>query len=508
MLDPTLRHTVLFLIGVAVNVTIGVHTDIVASNPNIVFILADDMGYGDVQCLNPERGKIATPSMDQLAQQGMTFTDAHTTSSVCTPTRYGILTGRYNWRTHLQKSVLYGFGEPLIAKDRLTVAGFLKQNGYTTGAIGKWHLGLDMPFTDDTPVKGHDPQNIDWTQPVKNGPVDRGFDYFYGISASLDMTPYIYIHNDRFVGEATATKAFNRKGPAEPDFEAIDVLPMIGKKAVEFIEKQDASKPFFAYVAFTSPHTPILPSKQWQGKSPLGKYGDFVMQTDAVIGDIVSAIDKAGFADNTLVIVTSDNGCSKAANITELESKGHFPSANLRGSKADLWDGGHRVPFIARWPAVIKPGSKSDQLICQSDLMATCADLIGQRVPDGAGEDSVSFKPALTGQEIVSTRAGVIHHSIDGHFAYRQGKWKLLLARGSGGWTAPREKAVPAGSPIAQLYDMESDPGETNNLYETKPKIVAELLAQLKSDVNRGRSTEGAESKNDVDNIVIWKGKD
>lgn len=478
-----------------------------ASNPNVVFILADDFGYGDAQCLNPERGKIATPAIDKLAEQGMTFTDAHSTSSVCTPTRYAILTGRYNWRTHLQKSVLYGFGEPLIAKDRLTVAGFLKQQGYTTGAIGKWHLGLDMPFTDDTRTKGHHPKNIDWKGKVKNGPVDRGFDYFHGISASLDMTPYIYIENDRFVGEATATKAFHRKGPAEPDFEAIDVLPMIGKKAVEFISQQKASKPFFAYVAFTSPHTPILPSKEWQGKSPLGKYGDFVMQTDAIVGDIVQAIDDAGFSENTLVIFTTDNGCSNAAGIDELEKKGHYPSAHLRGSKADLWDGGHRVPFIARWPKVIQPKSTSDQLICQADLMATCADLIGAKVPDGAGEDSVSFKAALRGEPIISSRVGVIHHSIDGCFAYRQGKWKLLLARGSGGWTAPRENKVPAGSPQAQLYDMEADPGETTNLYASKPEIAAKLLAQLTSDIERGRSTEGSPAKNDIDKIDLWKSK-
>lgn len=477
-----------------------------AKKPNVVFILADDLGYGDVHCLNPARGKIATPAMDRLAREGMTFTDAHSSSSVCTPTRYGILTGRYNWRTRLQKSVLYGYDRPLIAEDRLTVAGFLKQHGYTTAAIGKWHLGMDLPTTDDRVIKGHNRDNIDWDGVIQNGPIARGFDYYHGISASLDMPPYIYIENDRFVGRGTATKAFNRKGPAEPDFEAIDVLPMIGKKATEFIAQQDASKPFFAYIAFTSPHTPILPSAEWQGKSDLGKYGDFVMQTDAVIGDIVEAIDSAGLGDNTLVIVTSDNGCSKAAGIEKMQAKGHFPSAHLRGSKADLWDGGHRVPFFARWPAVIEPGSTSEQLVCQIDLMATCADLLNQPIPAGAGEDSASFSSALEGQPIESTRPGLIHHSIAGHFAYRRGKWKLLLARGSGGWTAPRENAVPAGAPIAQLYDMEADPGETHNLYDSEPEVAAELLAQLTADVERGRSTEGPAAQNDA-KIVIWKGK-
>lgn len=477
-----------------------------AAPPNIVFILADDLGYGDVQCLNPERGKIATPALDRLAEQGMTFTDAHSSSSVCTPTRYSILTGRYNWRTHLQKSVLYGFDKPLIASDRLTVAGFLKQHGYTTAAIGKWHLGLDIPLTNDTPVEGHNPKNIDWEGTVGNGPVTRGFDYYHGISASLDMPPYIYIENDKFVGRGTATKAFNRKGPAEPEFEAVDVLPMIGKKTVEYIQSQDGTKPFFAYVAFTSPHTPILPSAEWRGKSELGKYGDFVMQTDAVVGDIVAAIDEAGLSDNTLVIVTSDNGCSKSAGISDMQKKGHYPSAQFRGSKSDLWDGGHRVPFFVRWPKVVQPGTTCDQAVCQIDLMATCADIVGASLPETAGEDSVSFKPALSGETIESSRAGIVHHSIGGYFAYRQGKWKLLLSRGSGGWSSPNENRVRDSAPIAQLYDMQADPGERNNLFESRPEIVEELLAQLTSDVERGRSTAGAPTTNDAE-IVVWKKK-
>ncbi|MFG0255338.1 MAG: arylsulfatase [Rhodopirellula sp. JB053] len=477
------------------------------AKPNIVVILADDLGYGDVQCLNPDRGKIATPEMDALAAEGMIFTDAHSASSVCTPTRYALLTGRYNWRTRLQKSVLYGFDKPLIASDRLTVAGFLKQNGYATAAIGKWHLGLDLPTTDGKPFRGHNAKNVDWKQRIDNGPVDRGFDYFFGISASLDMPPYVYIENDRFVGEGTATKAFNRKGPAEPDFEAVDVLPMIGKKTVEYIGSQSESQPFFAYVALNSPHTPILPAKQWQGRSELGKYGDFVMQTDAVIGDLADAIDEAGFGENTLLIVTSDNGCSKAAGIGSLVEKGHYPSAHLRGSKADLWDGGHRVPFLVRWPAEVDAGTRCDEVVCQTDLMATCADILGADVPDGAGEDSVSFKPALHGEPIESTRSGVIHHSIGGYFAYRQGKWKLLLSKASGGWSSPNERQMPAGSPPAQLYDMEADPGETNNLYAAHPEVVEQLLGLLEADVERGRSTEGSPVQNDVDNIQIWKGK-
>ena len=470
--------------------------------PNVIYILTDDLGYGDVHALNPERGKIATPHMDRLAEQGMTFTDAHTSSSVCTPTRYGILTGRYNWRTRLQKQVLRGFDKPLIDVDRLTVAGILQQQGYTTACIGKWHLGLGLPTTGKSSADKTG-KNVDWAGRISGGPVDLGFDSFYGISASLDMPPYIYIENDRFVGAATATKAFYRKGPAHPDFEAVDVLPEIGRKAVEFIKQQQADEPFFAYVPFTSPHTPILPSKEWKGKSKLGRYGDFVMQTDAVVGQIVDALDAAGLSKNTIVILTSDNGCSrKQSKAEELNKMGHYSSAQFRGYKSDLWDGGHRVPFIVRWPARVAAGSTSDQLICLTDLLATCAELSGATVPETAGEDSVSFAAALQGTPIQSTRQGVIHHSINGHFSYRQGKWKLLLSTGSGGWS----NGKTSGDTVAQLYDMETDPGETTNLYTSEPEVVSTLLAQLESDVARGRSTAGADQKNDVP-VKIWKDK-
>lgn len=463
------------------------------SRPNILYILADDLGYGDVHCLNPERGKIATPHMDRLAAQGMVFVDAHTSSSVCTPTRYGLLTGRYNWRTRLQKGVQNGYGEPLIAADRLTVPALLKQQGYTTACFGKWHLGMGIEKNNPSPV-------------LTDGPTTRGFDSYFGIIASLDMPPFAFIENDHFTEPLTTTKKWQRAGPAAASFEAVDVLPTLTRKAVEFVTMQaKTGKPFFLYMPLNAPHTPIVPSKAWQGKSSLGKYGDFVMETDWAVGEVLAALDQAAVGDNTLVIFTSDNGCSKAAGIPRLQEQGHYPSAYMRGSKSDIWDGGHRVPFIVRWPAKVKAGSQSDQLICLTDLMATCADLLGIDLPDKAGEDSVSFLPALSGKPIVSTRAGVIHHSINGHFAYRSGQWKLCLAKGSGGWTSPTEKQVPAGSPVAQLYDLEKDPGETANLYESRPEVVQQLLKQLESDVQRGRSTDGAAEKNDVDDIVLWK---
>ena len=473
--------------------------------PNIIYILADDLGYGDVHALNPEHGKIPTPGMDQLAEQGMVFTDAHSSSAVCTPTRYGVMTGRYNWRSRLQSGVLHGLDQPLIASDRLTVAGLLKQQGYTTAMVGKWHLGLGLRKPDGTPTKGKatEKNGADWKARITGGPVDLGFDSWYGIAASLDMPPYIFIENDRFVGEATATKEFypRRKGPAEPDFEAVEVLDVITQKSAGFIGRQTKGKPFFMYIALTSPHTPHVPSPKWQGKSSIGVYGDYVMNTDDVIRQITAAVDASGLADNTMIIVTSDNGCSKVCDgargskggVEFLKQQGHYPNGPYRGSKSDIWDGGHRVPFIVRWPAVVKAGSKSDELICLTDLMATCAELTGAKLPGNAGEDSVSFAPALRGKPIVSTRKGVVHHSVSGRFAYREGKWKILLTNGSGGWT----KEKMADDSPAQLYDMEADPGEQNNLYKSHPEVFGRLLAQLESDVKRGRSTAGPDQKND-----------
>lgn len=458
------------------------------AHPNIVFILCDDLGYGDVQCLAPKTSKIATPCADRLAGEGMIFTDAHSGSSVCSPTRYGIMTGRHSWRTRLQSGVVTGFAPSLIAEDRPTVAGFLKANGYHTAAIGKWHL--DFEYLDPKTGEAYRPK--DHKSPpvgarIPDGPVHRGFDHYHGFHHARDMEAVI--ENDRVI-ERDAV---------------INMLPRLTRKAVEYVEsRRGKAEPFFLYLPLGSPHTPIVPSAAWQGKSPLGKYGDFVMETDNVVGAVSAALERIGATDNTLVIFTSDNGCSKAAGIETLAKQGHLVSAHLRGSKADIWDGGHRVPFIARWPGRIAPGSTSDQLICLLDLFATAAEIISQPLPPTGVEDSVSFLLALLGRPIVSTRHGVIHHSISGHFAYRQGNWKLALARGSGGWSAPNEKQAADGLP-AQLYDLAADPGETTNLYTAKPDLVARLLALLQADVRRGRSTKGAAAENDVDRIVLWK---
>jgi arylsulfatase A len=489
--------------GVIAFLAQSAYADTSANKPNIVFVLCDDLGYGDVQCLNPERGKIPTPGVDRLAREGMIFTDAHSGSAVCTPTRYGLLTGRYSWRTRLQSGVVQGFAPCLIAPDRQTIASLLKKQGYHTGIVGKWHL--DFLYADPTtgktisrPIAKREKgkKRAKSLAPVgskiPDGPVCRGFDYFHGFHHAGDMKSVI--ENDEVILHE----------------DEINMLPRLTRKAVEYIDaraKADKEQPFFLYVPYGSPHSPILPTKSWQGKSGLNKHADFVMETDAGFAAILEALDRNRFTENTLVIFSADNGTSKAAGIRELQKKGHYVSAHLRGSKADLWDGGHRVPFVVRWPKVIEAGSTSNQLICLTDLTATCVDILGTKLPANAGEDSVSFLSALSGKPIVSSRKGVIHHSISGHFAYRQGKWKLLLARGSGGWTGPKENQVAADAPQTQLYDMEKDPGEQNNLYLSQPEVAERLLANLTSDVERGRSTDGPEAKNDVAEIRLWKSR-
>jgi arylsulfatase A-like enzyme len=473
------------------------------SRPNIVYILCDDLGYGDLRCLNPERCKIATPNADRLAREGMAFTDAHSGSSVCTPTRYGILTGRYCWRTRLQQGVLWGYSAPLIPADRLTVPALLRKHGYHTACIGKWHLGMTMPtlpgakLGETANVTGEgalDPAGV-----ISDGPTTRGFDRYFGISASLDMPPFAFIEGDRFTQPPTAVKKFLRAGSAAPDFEAVDVLPTLTQKAVEYISaRADEKRPFFLYLPLNSPHTPIVPGKDWRGRSGLGDYGDFVMETDWALGRVLDALDRKGIAGDTLVVFTSDNGCSPHAGVEDLERKGHYPSAQFRGYKADIWDGGHRIPFLVRWPAVVKPGTRCGQLTCLTDLMATCAEIVGGKLPDDAGEDSASLLPLLRGEDR-PVREAVVHHSVHGRFAVRRGRWKLELCPGSGGWAKPLDAAAAKeGLPPVQLYDMETDAAETKNLRAERPEVVAELRALLERYVADGRSTPGARRANDV----------
>ena len=480
--------------------------------PNIVYILCDDLGYGDVKCMNPD-GKIATPHVDALAADGMIFADAHSSSSVCSPTRYGILTGRYNWRSRLQSGVLGGYSPPLIEPGRLTVPALLQQHGYHTACIGKWHLGMDMALKADAKRPGdgiaYTGWMIDYAKPIGRGPIAVGFDEYFGISASLDMDPFVFIENDRFAKVPTVEKKFVRNGPAADDFEAVDVLPRLTARAVDYIGRRSAEaksgKPFFLYLPFSAPHGPIVPTPQWAGRSGINAYADFVMQTDDCVGQVLKAIDDGGITENTLVIFTSDNGCSPVANIPELLAKGHNPNYLFRGHKADIWDGGHHIPFIARWPGHVKPSSRSDQLICLTDLMATVADLLDQKLPPTAGEDSVSLLRALLGKDKTPLREAVVHHSITGMFAIRQGQWKLELCAGSGGWSDPKDPAaVRQGLPPVQLYDMANDIGEKNNVQSANPEIVQRLTKLLEKYVAEGRSTPGTPQKNTVE-PNLWK---
>lgn len=454
--------------------------------PNVVFILADDLGYGDVQSLNPQRGKIPTPHLDRFAAQGLTFTDAHSGSSVCTPTRYGLLTGRHAWRTRLQRGVLDGGNDPpLIAADRLTVASLLRDQGYATACIGKWHLGFqsDAPPARDRGKAAMGKGGLPVGARILGGPVTRGFEVFFGCSNARTMGSLI--EGDR-VTELV---------------ENVEVLPRLKQRALAWLEERAAQrdKPFFLYLPLTSPHTPIVPSPEWQGQSGLGDYGDFVMMTDAIVGEVLGALDRLGLANDTLVLFSADNGCSPQAGTDRLEKLGHFASERYRGYKADLWEGGHRVPLLVRWPGRITAGSHTSQPVCLTDFLATCADVLDVELPANAGEDSVSFLPLLLGQAEAGEPRALIHHSIDGRFAVREGPWKLCFCAGSGGWGSPKDReAEKLGLPNLQLYDLAEDPGETHNRVAEHPEVVARLTAVLREAIARGRSTPGAAQHNDV----------
>lgn len=453
--------------------------------PNIVLILADDLGYGDLHCYNKD-SKIPTPNVDGLAAQGLRFTDTHTPSAVCTPTRYGLLTGRYCWRTKLKKGVLNGYAPALIEPKRLTLASLLKQQGYVTAGFGKWHLGLG------------EAAKTDFSKRLRPGPCSAGFDTFFGIPASLDMPPYLFVDNEGVMEAATETIAdsamrrkggegFWRGGAIAPHFKHVEVLPAITERATTFCRKQSADKPFFLYVALTGPHTPWLPTEAFRGKSKAGYYGDFVAQVDASVGRIVKALDDAKLAGNTLLIFTSDNGAYWLPE--EIEKWGHRANGNLRGQKADLWEGGHRVPFVVRWPGHHAAGATRKELLCLTDVLATVAEVVGVKLPADAGEDSFSFLSALRGDKREHPiRDAIVHHSGDGTFAIRQGPWKLALALGSHGFSVPHDIKPKPGEAKGQLYNLNDDPLERDNRWLAKPEIVARLTALLDKYKREGRS--------------------
>jgi arylsulfatase A-like enzyme len=474
--------------------------------PNIVYILADDMGYGDVSRLNAG-SKIKTLNIDRIAEEGMIFTDTHSGSAVCTPTRYGILTGRYCWRSRLKEGVTSGNSPHLIEDGRMTVASMLKMQGYHTACIGKWHLGWDWQKKNDNP------EEVDFIKPILHGPNTNGFDYSFCIPASLDMPPYVYVENDTVTAvpdrivDGKKEKLLMRKGLTGADFKHIEVLPKLTEKAVTYIDQRSREdKPFFLYFPLPAPHTPILPTKEFQGKSGTNEYGDFVMQVDWTVGQVLKALTKNGIEKDTLIIFTSDNGASPNANFDELAAVGHHPSYVFRGYKADIFDGGHHIPFIARWPGKIKPASVCDQTVCLTDLMATTAQITGFNLPDNAGEDSVNILAAMTGTAKAPLREAIVHHSVNGSFAIRQGKWKLVLCPDSGGWSQPKPGSNQARNlPAVQLYDMTADISEKQNLYQKYPDVVKKLTELLEQYASRGRSTPGKPQQNDSPVILIRK---
>jgi arylsulfatase A len=451
--------------------------------PNVLYIIADDLGWGDTGAYNSD-SLIPTKNYDAFAKQGRRFTDMHASAAVCTPSRYSVLTGRYPWRSRMKAGVLGGRSPMLIEPGRLTVPALLKQAGYYTAGVGKWHLGLG------------DAEETDYSKPLRPGPVTCGFDYYYGIPASLDMAPYLYFENDHTVEMPTVEDPGNheprgvtwRAGLRAPHFDIPQVLPTLTAKACSVIEQRAAhpEQPFFLYFAMPSPHTPWVPLPEFRGKSRAGDYGDYVVEVDAMVGKVLAALDAGGLSENTLVILTSDHGAFWAAR--DIERWGHRSNANWRGEKADVWEGGQRVPFFARWPGHIPAGTVCDETGSLTDLMGTLAAMLGQPLPSDAGEDTYNLLPALLNQERAPIRKAIVSESNDGMLTIREGDWKLELGLGSGGFSAPRRIETVPGGVQGQLYNLQTDPAETNNVWANHPEIVARLTSILNGYEELGRS--------------------
>lgn len=481
-----------------------------AQKPNIIIVLADDLGYGDIGAYNPA-GMILTPHLDQLTAEGMKFTDAHTTSAVCTPTRYSLLTGRYNWRTRLKEGVVTGKSKALIPADRTTLGTLLSRAGYETALIGKWHLGMDWGLKEgETFVEGgwnpEDFDQIDFAKPIQNTPGTRGFDYSFSLPASLDIAPYVYVENGQLTSIPTKETidegeySWWRQGPTSDDFIHEEVTPLFFEKSLSFIqEKGKGDDPFFLYLALPSPHTPILPTADWQGKSGILPYADFMMMIDDYMGKLNQTLKDAGIEENTILIFTSDNGCAPAAGFEKLVELGHQPSGIFRGHKADIYEGGHRVPLMIKWPERIEAGSVRNTTISQVDFMATFADLLGIQLAQNEGEDSFSFLELFDSENRdMQIREGTVFHSVNGTFAIRKGDWKLITAKGSGGWSFPRPgDPSEADLPAMQLYNLKEDPSETQNQFLENPTKAEELNQLLISYIQEGRSTPGPKQSND-----------
>ena len=502
-------------------VTLGAAGD--PRRPNIVVILADDLGYGDVGCYNP-RSKIPTPNLDRLAKSGVRFTDAHSPSTVCTPSRYSLLTGRMAFRTGYRGGVFTGVGGPsLIEPGRLTLPGMLRDQGYATACVGKWHVGLTFQTVDGTPVHqvkipgdgtgaAKELARVrltDFRRPLTDGPTHRGFDYFFG-TACCPTTDwlYAYIENDRVPIPPTTLLDVSklpkhpyandcRRGLVAPGFEHDQVDLVFLEKSRAWLTaqvKRAPDQPFFLYHATQAAHLPSFAAPRFQGATKAGPHGDFIAELDFVVGELLATLEQLGVADNTLVVFSSDNGPETTAVVHMRAEQGHDPASPWRGMKRDDWEGGHRVPLIVRWPGRAAPGV-DDRTVCLTDLLATCAALTGVKLPRDAGEDSFSFLPALTGADDGRPRrAFTLHQTIKSDLAIRRGDWKYLDHRGSGGNGYEKGELVPFALPDTaptapgQLYDLRNDPGERRNLYFERPEIAKELKALLEETKASGRS--------------------
>ncbi len=475
--------------------------------PNIVLILADDFGVGDIQTHYPDN-KIATPFLDQFVQDGMSFTDAHSPSAVCTPTRYGLLTGRYSWRTRLQEWVLAAYEPPLIDADRPTLPGMLREHGYETAMIGKWHLGWDWPGPQPsrmTEVRNGQ-KTLEWhlDKPVLNGPTTRGFDYYFGVDLP-NMPPFSYVENDTVTPVPTSAYVHDESegvvlprgfvgSPMAPGWQLREIVPELTRRAVEQVHSRArGDKPFFLFYSMTSPHEPVSPSPAFQGQSGIAPIADFVMETDWSVGQVVRAVDEAGIADDTVVIFTADNGHSHYTGWESLIEAGHLPSGPYRGHKGDIWEGGHRIPLVVRWPGKIAAHSQSRQLVSLTDIFATSLALAGADLPAAGAEDSVSFLDAALGKAPEQGRTSLVSHSNHGEFAYRDGPWKLVF-RNSG----PNLQKSRGKPTVPELYNLSEDIAESKNLAEERPEIVEELQAKFDAMIAQGATRAGIPARNDT----------
>jgi len=480
--------------------------------PNVVIIYADDMGYGDLQCENSD-SKIPTPNLDKLASEGIRFTDAHSSSGICSPSRFALLTGQYHWRR--AHDIVNAFGKPMFKDSDVTLPQVLRDNGYTTACIGKWHLGWNWQFN-NTPsgeldqngkkTKYYRPEDVKMDGPISGGPLSRGFEYYFG-DGTINFPPYAWIENDRLREIPTETMLPNvdglktkegawefRPGPKLKGWNPYEVLPTLAEKAVQWIGQQKSGKPFFLYFALPSPHAPIIPSDEFDGKSNAGAYGDYVYQTDYVAGQVLQALEDKGFDENTIVIFTSDNGPEHYA-YDRAKTYNHYSMGQLRGLKRDVWEGGHRVPFVVRWPGKIKQGRVSNEVISQVDIMATIAGITNITLPDGAAPDSYNVLPVLKGEKYQSPfREATVQNTFKDVWGLRQGKW-LYINSNSGEHTKMPDyfkklRNYQDFQTKGLLFDLEQDPEQKINLYDRYPNLVAEMDALLLKYKEQGYSVK------------------